>query len=427
MEYETREIKEGIKLHYLHTDKYKTDLIYLALMIPSKREYITHNALLPLVLKRGTMNYHTQYDLSKALDNLYGACLSATIDKKGDNLVNKFSLDLLDNRYALDDTNIIKGGLDIMFDIVFNPLLENGMFKSDFLEAEKEHLKYNIASKIDDKESYATEACVSAMFGEEGYGLYKGGYLEDVDSINPENMTKFYNYLVDNAEIDIFVSSKTGIEEFEKYIRENETIQRLSPRKGEFIEYDTVENARPILDTPKVITENMDIVQGKLVIGYDVRPKEKEFQELGLVYNALLGSAATSLLFQNVREKEGLCYSTRSIFLRSKLALFIKCGIQVENYEKVLKLVDEQLDILRNGEFSDEDLSNAKQYIIALIKAVKEDQDAELAYYLGCELAKNYLSLDEYIDRVEKITREDVISIAGTVFVNTIYFLKSLE
>ena len=427
MKYRREEIKEGIKFHFIKTDRYKTDLTYITLMVPIKRETITHNALIPLMLKRGCATYKNQYELSKVLDNLYGTTFSASLDKKGDNMVIKFTLDSLNNNYSLDDLNITKEGLNVIFDIIFNPLFVDNKFRKDYLEVEKDHLKTIINSKIDDKESYATDACLAIMYGEEGYGAYKFGYVEDLDNIDVSNLTDYYNWLINTAKIDIFISSQGDYEEIKSYVVENENIKKLKPRKNPFVKFDDVKTAREVLEKPRVIIENMNVTQGKLVIGYDVRPKQEEFQEICMVYNALLGGSANSLLFQNVREKEGLCYSTRSIFVSSKLGLFIKCGIQIENYDKALELINKQVDMLKEGDFSDEDLENSKAYIVSLLRNSLEDQDAEMCFYVGCELSQIYKPIEEYMDCVQKVTKEEVISIANSVFVNTIYFLKNAD
>ena len=78
-----------------------------------------------------------------------------------------------------------------------------------------------------------------------------------------------------------------------------------------------------------------------------------------------MGSSANSLLFQNVREKASLAYSIKSLYVKQKANIFIRAGIEIPKYEKAIGLIKEQLEIMKKGEFSDEDLQSAKEYVKA--------------------------------------------------------------
>lgn len=95
----------------------------------------------------------------------------------------------------------------------------------------------------------------------------------------------------------------------------------------------------------------------------------------------------------------------------------------MENYEKAVELIKVQLENIKNGEFSEEDVNNAKTFLIAGIKNVEEEQDTEIIYYIGQEISKTNLSIQEYMDNVNKVSREDVIEFAKSIEINTIYFL----
>ena len=131
------------------------------------------------------------------------------------------------------------------------------------------------------------------------------------------------------------------------------------------------------------------------------------------------------MMFQNVREKEGLAYSSKSSFIKQKMNIFVRCGIQIENYEKALSLIKVQLENIKNGLFTDEDIEVAKVYLTSSIKNIEEEQDTEVVYYIGQELSKTNRSVEEYISRIEQVTKEDVLNIAKNVHVNTVYFLKN--
>ena len=130
MSYTIEEIKKGIKLHIVETNKFKTNLITVTLSMPLTRENVTFNSVIPAVLKRGTNNLKTQEEISKKLEEMYGAEFDCGIEKIGDNHILKFYIETLNDKFIpqKDGKNLAKEGLDLLFDIIFNPYTENRLF-----------------------------------------------------------------------------------------------------------------------------------------------------------------------------------------------------------------------------------------------------------------------------------------------------------
>ena len=418
------EIKPGIKLHLIETDFFKTNLVCVIITVPLKEEIVTKNALIPFVLRRGTKELPSQAMLNEKLENLYGANFDCGIDKIGDNHVLKFYIESVDNDYAFDGENILKETMDLLLKIVFDPHKEDGIFNKDFVDVEKETLRKVIESKIDDKDAYAISQCVYNMYDKKGYGLYKYGDINYIDSIDEKNLTEYYDNLINTCKVDIYVSGNFEEKEITNIVTQNETINKLVPRVEGYILNNEYTESKQIVEKPKEIIENMDVTQGKIIIGLDVLSKQDNLQATALVYNTLLGDGASSMLFQNVREKAGLAYSTKSSYVKAKANIFIRCGIQIDNYDKTIGLIKEQLVNLKEGKFSEEDLKNAKTCLVSGIKNIKEEQDSEIVYYIGQELAKTNREIDEYIEMINKVSREDVLALAKEVQINTIYFLR---
>ncbi len=419
-----KELKQGINLHFIKTDFFKTNLMCVLLTTPLEKETVTSNALLPFLLKRGCNEYKTQEEISKKLDDLYGASFDCGVDKIGDNQVLKFYIETIRDEYASSNENLMENAINLLLEIVFNPILENNTFKEEFLKTEKEKLRKIIQSKIDDKDSYALENCINTMYGDEGFGLFKFGNLQDIDKITKESITEHYEKLIQSAKIDIFISGNIDEENLTSILQKNENIQKLIPRAENYKLNNEYTEIKQKVDKVKEITENLNITQGKLVIGLDVLSRQENLQCVALVYNAILGDGANSMLFQNVREKASLAYSTKSNFVKQKLNIFIRCGIEIENYEKALNIIKEQLSNIENGQFSDIDIENAKKYLISGIKAVPEEQDSEVVYYIGQEIAKTNTDLQTYEKNIESVTKEEIINFAKQVQINTIYFLR---
>lgn len=419
------EIKQGIKLHCIKTDKYKTDISCVIITTPLKRDTVTKNALIPFMLRRGSKKLPSQYLISKELENLYGASFNCGVDKMGDNVVLKFCIESISTEYALNSEDVLKENLEDLLDIVFNPVEKDGKLNKDFLNIEKQNLKTVIESKIDDKDVYAFDRCISEMYGENGYGLYKYGYIEDIDKISIEELSNYYNYLIQNSKIDIFVSGNIDENRITGLLKANENIKKLKPRIENYILNNEYTESKEIVEKVKEVTESMNVTQGKLVLGLDIVSDIENLQAIAMVYNAILGDSTNSMIFQNVREKAGLAYSAKSTLVKQKLNIFIRCGIQIENYEKAVEIIKLQLENIKKGEFSEDDIIDAKTYLISGLKNVYEEQDTEIVYYIGQEIAKTNLTFEEYLKKIEKVTKEDVINLANQINLNTIYFLKN--
>ena len=169
----------------------------------------------------------------------------------------------------------------------------------------------------------------------------------------------------------------------------------------------------------------MDVTQGKLVLGLDVDLDNEELKYDTMVYNSLLGGSANSKMFQNVREKAHLAYSASSSYLRNKNNIFARCGIEISNYEKALELIRKQIEDMKAGDFTEEEVENIKKGILAAIKLIDDEQDTQITYCFGQELSKNEVDLENYMKKIQKVTKQDVINIANKVKINTIYFLRN--
>lgn len=421
MEYQQTELKQGIKLHTIKTDKFKTNLAAVFLTTRLKRETVTKNVVISSLLRRGSKNMPTQEDISKKMEEMYGAGFDCGLDKTGDNQVFKFYIETINDEFLPQtEEQMWKMSLEKLFEVIFNPYTENGGFKPEYVEQEKNNIKQKIEGKIDSKARYALDRCVEEMYPDKPYGLYKLGYVEDLTQMNEKNLYEAYQKLINNCKIDILVSGNIE-EDVKEFIIKNENIASLKEREPDF----AGPKAEPRENTEeKVVTESMEVTQGKLVLGLDVNLEKEDLKYDALVYNAILGGTANSKLFQNVREKAHLAYVASSSYLRFKNNIFINCGIEISNYEKALNLIKEQIEAMRKGDFSDEDIKNAKKNIISTIRLIEDEQDTGLAYYFGQELAKTNMTPEEYMKRIESTKKDDIVNVANKVSINTIYFLK---
>ena len=391
--------------------------------MPITRENVTKNALISAILRRGTMNMPSSLEISKTLEEMYGASFDNGIDKTGDNQILKFYIETINDNYIPQNgENMLKTSIKKLLEIVFNPLVKDEKFNEEYVRQEKENIKRIIEGKTDNKAMYANERCIEEIYKNEPFGLYKYGYIEDLKNIDAKNLYKYYEQMISICKVDIFVSGNIE-ENVEQILGENENIKKLQERENKII-FETSQKEK--VKEHEVI-ERMDVTQGKIVIGMDLTLENANQKYDAIVYNAILGGTANSKMFQEVREKASLAYSAGSTYLRYKGNIFIKCGIEIKNYEKTLEIIRKQLEDMKNGIFTDEDIENAKKSIISGIRSINDEQDTEITYLFGQELTNEKISTEEYIKNIEQVSKENIIKIANSLQINTIYFLRNKE
>ena len=421
MKYNDYELKQGIKLHTIKTDKFKTNLVAVFLTTKLSRKNVTKNALISMILRRGCKRMPTQEEISKTMEEMYGASFDCGLDKTGDNQVLKFYIESInDNFLPKQGENILEKSIKNILEIIFNPYAENASFKNEYIEQEKNNLKQRIEGKIDNKARYAMDRCIEEMYKDKPFGLYKFGYIEDLESINSKNLYQYYKELINSCKLDIFVSGNIN-DKVENIVKQDENIVKLQDRNADYVV--------PKLELKQekqeeIVTESMDVTQGKLLLGLDVNIDDEKLKYDTLIYNSILGGSANSKMFQNVREKAHLAYVASSSYLRYKSNIFVNCGIEIGNYENALKLIRKQIDDMKKGDFTDKDIEDAKTGILANIKTIADEQDTELTYYFGQELSQNKTSVEEYEEKINNVSKEDVINIANKVSINIVYFLR---
>ena len=397
-----------MKIKKIETKKFKTNVYALYLTIPLTKENVTYNALIPTVLKRGCEKYNNQLEISKKLEEMYDANFGIGIAKVGNNEVLKFYIESLNNNYLPNNEDLSKTSIEMLINIVMKPYLINGKFDEDYVSQEKENLKKVIESRKDNKDTYATNRLLEEMFKEEPYGLYKFGNIEEIDNITSEKLYEKYKELIKNAEKHLYIVGDVENLNIQEYHIDEEEIKITK----EFQIKEQLEE--------KIVKEQMDITQGKLVIGLNT-PNEN--REIIALYNTILGKGANSKLFLNVREKEGLAYSAGSTYLKRNNAIIISTGIEVSKYNKAVEVIKKQLKDMQEGNITEKEIKDAKQFINAGLNLINESSENMIEYTFDKELYNEEIDIEKYRKIIEKITKEDIVEIAKQINIDTIYFL----
>ena len=397
-----------MKIKKIETKKFKTNVYALYLTIPLTKENVTYNALIPTVLKRGCEKYNNQLEISKKLEEMYDATFGIGITKVGNNEVLKFYLESLNNNYLPKNEDLSKTSIEMLLNIVMKPYLVNEKFDDDYVEQEKENLKKVIESRKDNKDTYATNRLLEEMFKEEPYGLYKFGNIDEIDNITSEKLYEKYKELIKNSEKYLYIVGDVKNLNIESYnIDEKEiTISKEFPVK--------------VSEKENIVKEQMDVTQGKLVIGLNT-PNNK--QEVIALYNTILGKGANSKLFLNVREKEGLAYSAGSTYLKRNNAIIISTGIEASKYNKAVEVIKKQLKDMENGNITEKEMKDAKQFINAGLNLINESSENMIEYRFDKDLYNEEIDIEKYRKEIEEIKKEDIVKVAKQIKIDTIYFL----
>ncbi len=412
-----------MKFTVLNSNKFKTNLCCVFLAVPLTEDRVTKTALIPSLLRRGTNNLTSQLEINKRLEEMYGASISYGIEKEADYEVLKFYLEVINDDLLPEKRALTKEGLDLLVDIIFNPYLEkdsNGesIFCKQYVNQEKDNLIKVIESRKDNKANYAANRMVEEMYQGEAYGIYKFGKIEDLKSINEKNLYEFYKELISIAKISVYVVGDVNKDSLEGDFRKSLESLGVNPESS----FEKVNMRHTPRTNPKVVNEKMDVSQGNLIIGLDVN-SNKTNEEI-IMYNAILGTGANSKLFQNVREKASLAYSAGSKYFRRKNMIMIKTGIEISNYEKTLAIIEEQLENIKNGEITEQELESARQLITSTSKLIPESGENLVTYYYDKEMNDEEPDLEKFIDNIQKVKIEDIVDVAKDVSVDTIYFLR---
>ena len=412
----------GYSLTTIKTDKFKTNLISVSFQSEINRKTVTERSLLPYVLRSATEKYPSKKEINAYLESLYGASLSTTVEKRGKTHNVKFYLSLANEKFLGNREPLLEEGVELLKEVILNPLMVNGAFKEQVVEVEKRLLKEYIESIYDDKVSYALQKLVENMCKGEVFSTNSIGYVEDLSRINGQTLMSTYQQMLSDNQISITVVGDIEHEKVYEIFKNHFDFQHRS------INLTVIDSEDKEISETQVIKEEQDISQGKLNIGYRTHTRigDEDYLPL-LVFNGMFGGYAHSKLFINVREKASLCYYCASRLDNYKGVMYVYSGIESENYEKAVKIIDEQLKDMMAGNFTEKEVELAKKSLINSKLESMDQASGMMAHEALNKLLKDPLTVEEWIKQVNSVTAEQVVSVAKKIKEDTIFFLTGKE
>ncbi len=425
MEYTRSELMPGVFLNHLRSDKFKTAFMSVSLLTQLRRETAAMNALIPAVLRRGTTRYGDMEQLSQRLDELYGTAIEPIVRRFGEIHSFGFFASFPEPAFLPGGEALLGEVTGLMAEMLLSPSTRGGLLLPQYVDSEKEKLLDLIRSRVNEKRSYAVQRCLEEMCCFEDYAVSRFGDLETCGSIQYKKLTKHYRNLLRTCPVELFYCGRATAREAEDAFRE-----ALAGMPRGAIDYDIGTDVRlnAVEAEPRFVEERMAVTQGKLVLGFRLG----EYMETPnipalYVFNALYGSGATSRLFLNVREKLSLCYYASSALVIRKGLMIVSSGISFDKFEAAKAEILSQLEAVRRGEITDEELARAKRAVASDLRATLDSPGDLEGFWLGQAVDGQECSPEELAVLAEDVTREDMIAIAKSIELDMVYFLRGAD
>jgi len=425
MDYSRSELMPGVWLSHLRSDKFKTACMSVNLLTQLRRETAAMNALIPAVLRRGTTRYPDMEQLSRRLDELYGAAIEPVIRRVGEIHCLGFFASFPEPAFLPGGEALLGEMSALMAEMLLAPNTRGGLLLPQYVESEKEKLLDLIRSRVNDKRSYAVQRCIEEMCCYEDYAVSRFGDIPEAEAIHYKKLTRHYRELLRKSPVELFYCGRAAETEVRRAL-----LDAFSGMPRGEIDYDIGTEIRmnAVEAEPRFIEEQMDVTQGKLVLGFRLGECMEEPDRAALhVFNAVYGSGATSKLFLNVREKLSLCYYASSAVILRKGLMIVSSGVAFENFEAAKAEILAQLEAIKNGEVSDEELTWAKRAVASDLRAALDSQGELEGYWLSQAVDGLDYGPTELAELVEDVTKEAVVAVANSVELDLIYFLRGGE
>ena len=418
IKYNREKLGDGIHYTSLINERQKTNTIIIHLVTELSEENASLNAIIPYVLASSSKTYSTLTALNKKLAELYGAVIKGSVSKIGDSQTLSLMAGCINNRYTFDGEKITEEMTKVLADCLVNPNIENGSFAEKDFMLKKQELIDDIEAEINEKRSYAFKRANLNIYKDEPAAISVKGDKSAAENITASKAYEQYKNLLKTAQIEIFF---VGAEESES-CKEILT-QTFASIDRAYAGDNTSEKSKTKNELCRV-TEVHDIAQSKMVMAFKT---DYDNNIVIRLMNAIFGATPISKLFMNVREKLSLCYYCSSGFNNKKGVLYVDSGVEHDNTGKAEAEILNQLNAMCSGDFTDEEIENARKSIINSWKGVSDGARSIAEWYFNQSYSGEAYSPEEQIEKLMKVTREDIIEAAKSLKLDTVYVLSGKE
>lgn len=416
--YKRTMIGEGISLTEITDPKYKSNYITFTFAVPVDEKTAPLNNLVTDILASSNRKCPSMTKMTRSLAYLYGAMLSARSRRVGDIQENGLSIEYICDEFTMDNEVISVKAVQTMLDCLFDPHLENGVFTEKYVSMRKKELEDTIRAEINDKFGYSMRRAREVIYKNEPACVNMLGTIENARAVTPQQLFERYEALKRSAQIDITMCGKS-FDAVKPVI-----IEAMSKLERENVVTVSYKNPSPIKAETERLTESQDINQSKMIMAFKSNYKDIYVAK---VFAALFGGTPFSKLFSNVREKMSLCYYCSAVYADLKDTMIVSSGISKENIDIAERAILSQLDAVKKGDFTDEELENAITYLCTGFKSNNDSIYRMVEYYLAQNTRGTAYTPEQVCDIFRKVTRQQVIDCANSFEYDTFYVMQSQQ
>lgn len=404
-------------LHFIKTDIFKTITMKVIFHTPIIKEDITKRNILSDILLQSTKEYKTRRDLTIKSEDLYAADIYTSNQRVGNYIMTSFILQTLNDKYT--EENNFEESIKFLHEIIFNPDVEEERFKEDKLELVKSNATLALNSIKEDAANYSLIRMSEAYDKTSPISYRMTGYLEDLDKITEENLYEYYERMLDNDYVDIFILGDINEKELLPIIKKYFKFKKVKKRKASYYLPNKKPRKRRLF--AKETTKNS---QSKLAIACPIKKMtdyEKNYSLL--LANIILGGTGDSKLFKEVREENSLCYTIRSNYNRLDNLMVINAGIDNVNFDKAVELITKNIQDMKKGKFTDSDINVAKEFYKTSAESLMESPSRIINEVLTEEIL-GVEPLSERVRKIEKVTKKDIMRACKKINMDTVFLLE---
>lgn len=404
-------------LHFIKTDLFKTITMKVIFHTPIIKEDITKRNILSDILLQSTKEYKTRRDLTIKSEDLYAADIYTANQRVGNYIMTSFILQTLNDKYT--EENNFEESIKFLHEIIFNPDVEEERFKEDKLELVKSNATLALNSIKEDAANYSLIRMSEAYDKTSPISYRMTGYLEDLDKITEENLYEYYERMLDNDYVDIFILGDINEKELLPIIKKYFKFKKVKKRKASYYLPNKKPRKRRLF--AKETTKNS---QSKLAIACPIaKMTDYEKNYSLLLANIILGGTGDSKLFKEVREENSLCYTIRSNYNRLDNLMVINAGIDNVNFDKAVELITKNVQDMKKGKFTDADINVAKEFYKTSAESLMESPSRIINEVLTEEIL-GVEPLSERVRKIEKVTKRDIIRACKKINMDTVFLLE---
>jgi len=409
-------LTHGVDRLFIENPRFTTTLISVNFYMPLTKRGLASYSLLTSLMAASCKKYPDFSSLNLRQKELYSIDLNAMADKTGDIQMVKFYTSYLND--GILEESIEKECNDLLLELIFNPLVENGEFLGSEIAREKRLILEKIKSLYNEKRSYSVSKLVEKMFENTPYATLSYGDKEDLEEINGKELYDAYIYMLQNAYIRIQVIAKEYNGGFDKAF--TKAIAPFREEKNYIPQKSKAKISSGVLE----FSEKSQINQAKLCLGFTA---EEFISSMAVnVFADVFGGGPYSYLFSNVREKLSLCYYCAARLQKKKGLIIVDSGVEKENIEKAKAQIIIEKDKIANGEISDELIETSKKALLESLKS-RPDNDLSLDGWYASKADNDLKSIEEVEKELAAVTKEDVINVAKKFKLDTVFTLMPEE